>query len=511
MAATHRPGPDAGSGRFPIDPSKPVEIVVHNRSGAITVRGVDREDILLRSDAADDGDLHDVLQIGFEDNRLEVRTDRYGRHAGKAAREASRAAREASREATRAAREASRATRDIFRRREGQFGKGPVTGSWQIDFDEHIRHELRDLLPFRGGGGSYDIEIEVPRAGVEVRIEAHTATGDVRVEDVHGAVDVATASGDLLLRRVGGDLTVQTASGEIAVAEPAGSLRVRSASGDVNVRDGSLEQVVVTTASGDISLATTLIGAGPYRIDAVSGDIDLRLDAPEHVLARGFAIPFKTVSGDGRVSGLRQVNRRLWRSGEGDDAGIEIALRTVSGDANVSLTRSDAAPAPARPHDLTIPLAAAPPTPTPARPHDATIPLPPVPPTPPQPPQPPAFATGTMPPAHVQDELASHATADDVANAAKDALTTQEWTFEAPEATRNGDALTRIADEMAASLAGPPPATFSSPPDAPVPADPSEPAATPAGDRLTILATLERGEIDIDEAMRRLDALPPTA
>lgn len=53
----------------------------------------------------------------------------------------------------------------------------------------------------------------------------------------------------------------------------------------------------------------------------------------------------------------------------------------------------------------------------------------------------------------------------------------------------------------------PPPSPIA--PEPPLPRTPPEPPAVPgpAGDSLAILQALERGEIDVEEASRRLEAL----
>lgn len=471
--------------RFSLESGKPIELIIHNPRGEITVRGVNRDDILLRSEVLGPDDGGEAsLDIQHHDNRMEVRADAPGSTAG-------------------------RVSRHLFRRLERQARKAPASGSWQIDFDDFERKELRALRS--RGGRAHDIEIEVPISGFEVRVEAHTASGEITIEDVHGAVDAATASGDISLRRVSGDLTVQTASGDIDVAEATGSLRARSASGDLHVADATLEQYVVNTASGEVDVTTTLIGGGPYRVDSVSGDIRLTLEVPERLLAKGFTIPYKTVSGDGQVTGpVRKVNRRTWRLGPDDANGLELPVRTVSGDMWVSLTTQASHGTPAVFAD------------------DATIPLPPA---PPRPPTPPAILTDTV--AGAGDADAER----DAPDAARHAIQ------EADKAVRHADALTRIADEMAAGIERDIAQAFKAPhvppvppvprvpkippvppilpipkvpgfagtapvtPTSPTPETPASSAATP-DERLAILSALEQGEIEIDEAMRRLDDLP---
>ena len=81
-----------------------------------------------------------------------------------------------------------------------------------------------------------------------------------------------------------------------------------------------------------------------------------------------------------------------------------------------------------------------------------------------------------------------------------DAETPSDTTASEPQ----GDALSRLAEEMEATLKGDSVATYSYPPGG------SSQTATPSSPQTDtrlagLLTAVERGEIDIDEAMRRLD------
>lgn len=461
-------GPNEG--RFTPESGKPLEIVVHNRSGQVRVRGSDRPDITLRVDDADwDDDIESMAQ--FSNNRLEVRVDGgwgdLGRHAGK-----------------------------LFRRLDRQVRRAVEKSSWQIDFDDFNQNELRRS---HFHGGDHDIEIEVPNKGFELRIEAHSVSGDVEVLNVGGIIDVATASGDTSLTGVTGDITAQTASADLRLDDVSGTLRIRTASGDVSVDQATLEQYAVTTASGEVNISATLIGGGPYLINTASGDVHLELKATDQILARGLVLPYRTVSGDGHVEGpLRQVKRRLWRAGAETDTAVELPVNTVSGDLHVQLVAVRGG-AKSTAEDLTIPI--------PPRQERRE-------------PQAPADDDDPFGVADLTDQIMASVmpAVDDAVQAADEASRA------ADELAPQADALSRLTDEMAASFArGANVPTPPTPPTPPVPAAPATPATPPAppvppasfaeaeepaakqDDRLSILAALERGEIDVDEAMRRLD------
>jgi len=233
------------------------------------------------------------------------------------------------------------------------------------------------------------------------------------------------------MRELRGEVAVDAASGDLSLRDIAGSVRLRTASGAVSIEEASIPSFQFQTASGDVRVRGLLTGPGPFRVETVSGGVDLDLALP----AAGdrepnLSLVFRTVSGDADVGPIfRAAGRRAWRIGNDSAAGPEIAVRTVSGDLEARLELRPEAPVmedAARPGAGVAAL-----DPIPA------VPEPPAPPMPPAPPEPAATA--------------------------------------------------------ASAEAAPPPVDATAD-TAPLPVD-----------RLSLLKAVERGEIDVEEALRRLD------
>jgi hypothetical protein len=193
-------------------------------------------------------------------------------------------------------------------------------------------------------------------------------------------------------------------------------------------------------------LEAALGGDGPYKAESVSGDVQLGLRPG----TGGAAVTFQSLSGDATVEPpFRKTDRRAWRVGDG---GPTVSVKSVSGDLRARLLPGVAEPAAG---DSRASAADAP-----------TVPIAPVAPVPPAPPAPPVPPVAPAPPA-----------------------------APAPAATFSVGA----ASEPTSS--------------APVePSTPVETAAEGAVDeetRLAVLQAVERGEIDVEEALRRLE--PPEA
>jgi len=292
-----------------------------------------------------------------------------------------------------------------------------------------------------------DLTIEVPQA-ITGRIGIHTASGDARIEGVTSEIALNTVSGDVRVMHTSGDLVLQTASGNLIVDSASGRLTAQTASGDVNVTSVQTEGFTIHTASGDVLLDAMLTGDGLFRAQTVSGDVRLTL---RQSTAAGdepdATLAFHTVSGDAHVTQpFRKTSRRHWQAGSGD-RGPRIDVTTVSGDlvAGLAPVKSDFT----RSSTLTSPTGIVPPAP-PTPPAPPAAPAPPaIVPSQPSPPSPPTEPTPfTMGGSYREDDAA-------VTSARP----------EAEQSTGQEDAV-----------------------------------------RLAVLEAVERGEIDVEEALRRLEA-----
>src|SRR5262249_45582912 len=81
-----------------------------------------------------------------------------------------------------------------------------------------------------GRGGDWDLVVTAP---IGTRVDARTASADIRGAGRFGDVEVDSASGDISVAAVDGRLEVNTASGDLNVDFVGGDLRANSASGDI--------------------------------------------------------------------------------------------------------------------------------------------------------------------------------------------------------------------------------------------------------------------------------------
>jgi hypothetical protein len=157
-----------------------------------------------------------------------------------------------------------------------------------------------------------------------------TVSGDVRVGNARGAITVRSTSGDLRITEVGGPLEVSSVSGEVMVRDAAAGLVCSVTSGDV-VAHGVRKAARVTSSSGDLDVQVV----GPVEgaeLSTASGDVVLRL-SPE---TRG-ELELRTGSGEIQVRtalAVKTVSRHLVTGAVGG-GGPPLRVRTSSGEVQV--------------------------------------------------------------------------------------------------------------------------------------------------------------------------------
>ena len=136
-----------------------------------------------------------------------------------------------------------------------------------------------------------------------------------------GRVEIRTASGDVRVEGITSELALNTASGDVRVVRTEGDLVIQTASGDLGI-EGACGRLTAHTVSGDVHVTTSQVNG--FHIQTANGDI--LLDA---MLAGDGPFHAQTVSGD-----VGLTLRRPTAAGEAPAA--TLAFQTVSGDAHVT-------------------------------------------------------------------------------------------------------------------------------------------------------------------------------
>lgn len=245
----------------------------------------------------------------------------------------------------------------------GQLGEGveklEVSGS-----AEALRIEVRypqsqgGWFGWGGGGdaGESLLDVTLPRtASVEVSavsadvdvsgvagrwLQLESVSGDVRVRDSRpGQAQVESVSGDLDLELDSRDTSVDSVSGDVQLRGALqGEVRIETVSGNASLVAQTLDELRLSTVSGDGRLQAGLAPAGSLRADSVSGQLGLVL--PADTSAR-----LRLESFSGRISSpVGTVVTEKYGPGSHLDARLgsgsaDIRVESFSGDIQVNVSK----------------------------------------------------------------------------------------------------------------------------------------------------------------------------
>jgi DUF4097 and DUF4098 domain-containing protein YvlB len=216
------------------------------------------------------------------------------------------------------------------------------------------RTVIKVVLP-RGNARDGDavIEVQVPKnssievSAVSADVSSRGVLGTQRLKSVSGEVtadisgnesEVRSVSGDVTVRGVGkpSSVRVSSVSGSLDVTNFGGKLDVVTVSGDARVHGGEVSEIRGRTTSGSLEIHGKLTRDGRVDVEAVSGDLTLRLSA-----TGGLSGEIESFSGD--ISGcLAKGVERVSKYGPGTrlnlrtvETGARVRAKTLSGDIDI--------------------------------------------------------------------------------------------------------------------------------------------------------------------------------
>ena len=163
--------------------------------------------------------------------------------------------------------------------------------------------------------------------GFEGEFSFQSVSGELTLRSLTGPMKIKTVSGSMELAELNGDLRLNTVSGKVSGKRINGALHLDTVSGNVLLGESNLPSVEASTVSGEMHYQTAF-GAGPYRFNSVSGNVELLVPPETQCAAELHAIsgqlstklPATSVS---RHSGSQTI--------EVQGGGVMVYLQSVSG------------------------------------------------------------------------------------------------------------------------------------------------------------------------------------
>ena len=175
------------------------------------------------------------------------------------------------------------------------------------------------------------VSSEAIAEGFEGEFSFHSVSGEMTLRNLSGPVKINTISGNVELAELTGDLCLTTVSGKVSGRHIQGSVQLNTVSGQVALDESSLVSVDASTVSARMGYQTAF-GAGPYRFNSVSGDVELSVPPETRCSAELHAISGKLFTKLPATS-IQQKNGN--QTAEIQGGGVKVHLHSVSG--NLSL------------------------------------------------------------------------------------------------------------------------------------------------------------------------------
>lgn len=323
MATGNQLTPIAGSNGFQqqisFDRTQPLDLTITNVNGEVKVRASNENTIWLvvRSNKRHQDEPVN-LTVAVDGNKISIHPDW----------------------------QLSSSLAGLARKIKDQLKNGLEPSDWNLsrlrfgdDFDYDIRVEIpRDLIEgskvaLRTTSGGIEVD------GVHANVSAASASGSITGRDLKGQISIHTASGSVRTEQIRESLEINTASGSIKVEGGEAWTALRTVSGSIKVEDFIMKNAKLASVSGSISAKFIANNTAPYSFDTVSGSVHLTTAFPAG--DRGASMTFRSVSGSGQADGeWTSTGKRSWTIGNGE--GPQFKINTVSGSLRANGTRDAA-------------------------------------------------------------------------------------------------------------------------------------------------------------------------
>lgn len=197
-------------------------------------------------------------------------------------------------------------------------------------------------------GVSTDINIEDNDKGVEVktvsgniiasnlaqRVELSVVSGDIKSESLSGKVNLSTVSGSISDQSSSGRVQLKAVSGDIEISSTATDVSLSVVSGDVDFELAEVDDLKVSSVSGDVEGQLTLNDDGNIKMSGVSSDFDIKLQ-------KNVSANFKISSSAGGRIKNNLTNDKVKRAKYGPSSKLNFSTGDASGTFKASVVSGE--------------------------------------------------------------------------------------------------------------------------------------------------------------------------
>ena len=187
--------------------------------------------------------------------------------------------------------------------------------------------------------GARDVQYTV-LVPATAQVQVETTSGDIDVSGVEGrtgedsSVVLRSVSGDITASGMAHGLTASTTNGDLQVNSVSGALALESTNGDVSISNADAAQLTANITNSSFVFDGSLAPGSQNQIEAVNGDIELRLPSDG-----GFRVRATTVRGDINLDNdfeaQRSQDSRTTLDATVGDGATTLNIQTVNGDIEI--------------------------------------------------------------------------------------------------------------------------------------------------------------------------------
>ena len=218
-------------------------------------------------------------------------------------------------------------------------GWGADGSDLTIEMPKHVRVSFKgvssniNISNFSHGSEIQTVSGDIVAKNLMQQIELATVSGNIDSKNLTGKIRLSSVSGDINDRNSAGRAHLKTVSGSLTSSSTATEVSANSVSGDIELRLDEVDELIVSTVSGQFEGQLSLNDDGLLKMSSVSGDLEV--DFKNDVQA---SFNLKTNAGGNIVNGLTSDRAQRAKYGpssklsfETGKASASVRASTVSG------------------------------------------------------------------------------------------------------------------------------------------------------------------------------------
>lgn len=222
-------------------------------------------------------------------------------------------------------------------------GWGNKGSELSIKIPQHVRISFKgvssdiNVSKFTHGTEIQTVSGDINAKDLQQQIELATVSGNIDSNNLAGKVRLSSVSGDIHDRNSSGRAHFKTISGSLSSSSSANEISANTVSGDIDLRLADIDELIVSTVSGEFNSQLSLNDNGLLKMSSVSGD--LIVDFKNEVQA---SFDLKTNAGGNIINRLTSAKAKRAKYGpsaklsfETGKANASVRASTVSGSIEV--------------------------------------------------------------------------------------------------------------------------------------------------------------------------------